>query len=442
MHPVKLALIGAGDRGFAYGKYALDHPDEVSFVAVADPVAVRRGQFAALHNISSPNRFVSWEDLLARPLLADAVIIATPDPLHVVPSIAALEQGYHVLLEKPMATNLADCVALVHAAERSGHMLQVCHVLRYSDFFNQVYQIIQAGRLGGIVTLEHRENVVYWHMAHSYVRGNWRRSEEASPMILAKCCHDLDLMYWMMGEPFTQLSSVGSLLHFRPEAAPRPDLPERCTDGCPIETQCPFSAPAIYLERRPWRSLAAGVTQVPYYDFSVERTWPFSVLAHGDLRPEILRRALEEGPYGRCVYQCDNDVVDHQVVAMESASGCSATLIMQGHSHQEGRTLRIDGTRGTLEGRFTPTLNTIEVHDHLTGRTETVHPLGAHVTHGGGDAGLMAAFVRAVREGTQPPLTDARSALESHLLAFAAEQARLERTVINLQAYRAAALGG
>lgn len=442
MRPIKLALIGAGDRGFAYGKYALDHPDEVSFVAVADPIAVRRGQFAALHDIPSPNRFASWEDLLARPPLADAVIIATPDHLHVEPTLAALQSGYHVLLEKPMATNLRDCVALVQAAERSGHMLQVCHVLRYSDFFNQVYQIVQAGRLGEIVTLEHRENVVYWHMAHSYVRGNWRRTDESSPMILAKCCHDLDLMYWIMDEPFVRLSSVGSLLHFRPEAAPRPDLPERCTDGCPIEAECPFSAPAIYLERRPWRSLALGVSSVPYYDFSVERAWPASVLAHGDLRPDVLRRALEEGPYGRCVYHCDNDVVDHQVVAMQSASGRSATLIMHGHSHEEGRTLRIDGTRGTLEGCFTHSLNTIQVHDHLTGRTEVVHPLGAHVVHGGGDAGLMAAFVRAVREGEQLPLTDARAALESHLLAFAAEHARLTGTVIDLQAYRAGALAG
>mgnify|MGYP005834586491 FL=1 len=441
MSQVTLALIGAGDRGFAYGKYALDHPSEVRFVAVADPIAVRRDRFAAAHSIPAENRFNDWRDLLERPRLADAVIVATPDRLHVPPAIAALEAGYDVLLEKPMATTLPECVALVHAAQRTGRSLQVCHVLRYSDFFNQVYQIVQSGRLGDLITVEHRENVAYYHMAHSFVRGNWRRQDESSPMILAKCCHDLDLLTWIVGERFTRLSSVGSLQHFRADRAPHPGIPARCTDGCPIEAECPFSAPAIYLERRPWRSIATGVDSVPYYDFSVERGWPASVLANGDMRPEVIRRALETGPYGRCVYHCDNDVVDHQVVSMQSESGISVTLTMHGHSHEEGRTLRLDGARATLEGRFNHSQNVIMVHDHLTGRTETVYPLGAHVVHGGGDAGLMAAFVQGLRDGIRSPLTSAEAALESHLLAFAAEQARLDGTVIDLAAYRAAALG-
>ena len=441
MSHVTLALIGAGDRGFAYGKYALDHPDEVRFVAVADPIAVRRDRFATDQGIAAENRFAAWEDLLGGPRLADAVIVATPDRLHVPPAVAALEAGYDVLLEKPMANTLPECVALVHAAQRTGRSLQVCHVLRYSDFFNQVYRIVQSGRLGDLVTVEQRENVAYYHMAHSFVRGNWRRQDESSPMILAKCCHDLDLLTWIVGERFTRLSSVGSLRHFRADCAPRPDIPLRCTDGCPIEAECPFSAPGIYLERRPWRSIAQGVDSVPYYDFSVERGWPASVLAHGDMRPEVIRHALETGPYGRCVYHCDNDVVDHQVVSMQSESGISVTLTMHGHSHEEGRTLRLDGTRATLEGRFNHSQNVIMVHDHLTGRTETVYPLGTHIVHGGGDAGLMQAFVRGLREGIRSPLTSAGAALDSHLLAFAAEQARLEGTVIDLAAYRASALG-
>jgi predicted dehydrogenase len=442
MKHVTLALIGAGDRGFAYGKYAFDHPDEVRFVAVADPIAVRRDRFAAAQGIATENRFADWRDLLERPPLADAVIVATPDRLHVPPAVAALEAGYDVLLEKPMANTLPECVALVHAAQRTGRSLQVCHVLRYSDFFNQVYRIVQSGRLGELVTVEHRENVAYYHMAHSFVRGNWRRQDESSPMILAKCCHDLDLLTWIVGERFTRLSSVGSLRHFRAGSAPRPDVPPRCTDGCPIEAECPFSAPGIYLERRPWRSIAQGVDRVPYYDFSMERGWPVSVLANGDMRPEAIRHALETGPYGRCVYHCDNDVVDHQVVSMQSESGISVTLTMHGHSHEEGRTLRLDGTRATLEGRFNHSQNVIMVHDHLTGRTETVYPLGTHIVHGGGDAGLMQAFVQGLREGLRSPLTSAEAALESHLLAFAAEQARLDGTVIDVAAYRAAALGG
>jgi predicted dehydrogenase len=440
MRLVKLALIGAGNRGFAYGKYALDHPGEVQFVAVADPVEVRREAFAAAHAIPSSQQFTTWDELLDRPPLADAVIVATPDDQHVAPTVAALAAGYDVLLEKPMANTLPECVALVHAAERSGRLLQVCHVMRYSDYFNQIYRIVQSGRLGDVITVEHRENVVYWHMAHSYVRGNWRRRDLSSPMILAKCCHDLDVLYWILGEQTTRLSSVGSLRHFRPEGAPRADVPLRCTDGCPVERECPFSAPGIYLERRPWRSIAQGVDIVPYYDFSMERDWPLSVLAHGDMRPEAIRRALEDGPYGRCVYRCDNDVVDHQVVTMETEAQTSVTLVMHGHSHEEGRSMRYDGTRATLEGHFTHRENRISIHDHLTGRTETVHPLGAHVVHGGGDAGLMAAFVRALREGEHAPLTSAAAALESHLLAFAAEQARVAGSIIDMRAYRDHAL--
>lgn len=440
MGPVKVAVIGAGNRGFAYGKYALDHPDEVAFVAVADPVETRRTQFAAAHSIPADRQFTGWEALLDRPPLADAVIVATPDRLHVAPTAAALRRGYRVLLEKPMANSLPDCAAMVRAAEDTGQMLQVCHVLRYSDFFSQVQQVVASGRLGDLVTVEHRENVVYWHMAHSFVRGNWGRRADSSPMILAKCCHDLDLLYWIVNESFMRLSSVGSLRHFRPDKAPHPGVPPRCTDGCPVEADCPFSAPGIYLERRPWRSLAQGVDVIPHYDFSVERDWPLSVLAHGDLSPQAIRHALETGPYGRCVYHAGNDVVDHQVVALETGSGVSVTLTMHGHSHEEGRTLRLDGTRATLEGRFTHRDNEIRIHDHLTGRTEIVHPLGAHVVHGGGDAGLMAAFVHALHTGEQLPLTDARAALESHLLAFAAEQARLDHTVIDLAAFRAAAL--
>ena len=237
-----------------------------------------------------------------------------------------------------------------------------------------------------------------------------------------------------------QLSSVGSLRHFRADQAPHPDVPLRCMDGCPVAAECPFYAPGIYLEHRPWRSIAEGVGVAPHFDVAAERDWPFSVLAHGDRRPEALLHALQTGPYGRCVYRCDNDVVDHQVVAMRTESGRSVTLTMHGHSHEEGRSLRYDGTRATLEGRFTHAQNVIAIHDHLTNRTETVYPLGTHVAHGGGDAGLMAAFVRSLREESASALTSAHAALESHLLAFAAEQARLEGTVIDMAAFRAAAL--
>jgi predicted dehydrogenase len=427
MVPLRFISIGAGQRGAdVYGAYVLQNPDQIRLVAVAEPITERRRRFADQHDLGDDQQFTSWEELLARPQMADAAIIATQDHDHVGPALAALRAGYQVLLEKPMATTLEDCVALVKAAEESGQVLQICHVLRYAPFFSTLHEIVQSGRLGDVITVEHRENVAYYHMAHSYVRGNWRRADKSSPMILAKCCHDLDLLYWILGQTFTRLSSVGSLIHFRAENAPHPGVPLRCTDGCPVEAQCPFSAPGIYLERRPW-----GGEVLP-------GGWPMSVLAHGDLSDAALLKALHEGPYGRCVYHCDNDVVDHQVVAMQTETGASVTLFMHGHSHEEGRTLRYDGTRATLFGNFAH--HYFEIHDHRTGQCDRIETAETQSAHGGGDEAMMAAFVRLLRSGDQAPLTGARASLESHLLAFAAEQARVEGIVIDMAAFRRAAL--
>jgi predicted dehydrogenase len=437
MPPLKLIAIGAGNRGaHIFGRYALEHPNEAEYIAVAEPVPERRARFVAAHDIPPEYTYTSWESLLEQPKMADAVVITTQDRDHIAPTLAALQAGYDVLLEKPMATTPEDCMALVRAAEAAGRVLQICHVLRYTDFFSKVHEIVQSGRLGTVVTVEHRENVPYWHMAHSFVRGNWRREDTSNPMILAKCCHDLDLLYWILGERVTTLSSVGSLRHYRPENAPRPDVPLRCTDGCPVEAECPFSAPGMYLDFRPWQPLRNQLGIPADANLAEHITWPNSTLAHGDLRPAAIRAALENGPYGRCVYHCDNDVVDHQVVMMQTEAGTSVTMTMHGHSHDQSRTMRYDGTRATLEGDFS-IRNAIKIHDHLTGETEVIRFPGGLDGHGGGDARLMAAFLRTLRDGTQAPLTDARASLESHLLAFAAEQSRLKGRVIDMDAYRA-----
>ncbi len=455
--PIEAVLIGAGNRGYdAYGPYALAHPDEIRFVAVAEPHDVRRTRFAQAHNVPPEHRFRTWEDLFTQRQMADAALVCTLDDLHVGPTIAALEAGYDVLLEKPMATTVEDCVRLVQTAERSGRILMLCHVLRYTPFFSTLHDVVASGRLGEIITVEHRENVSFWHMAHSYVRGNWRHSRLA-PMILAKCCHDFDVLFWNLG-PVKRLSSFGSLLHYHTENAP-PGAPERCTDGCPHEAECPWYAPRLYLdliplmqEGRRSRSaverLVAGLyldhplltnlarRLIPALDEALDyREWPISTISE-DTSPEASRRALESGPYGRCVYRCDNDVVDHQAVNMELESGASAVLVMQGHAHREGRAMRYDGSRATLLGQFHLTDSEIQIHDHLTGKVETIRPELGRAGHGGGDEGVMRAFVRALRQGKSEPLTSARASLESHLLAFAAEQARLEGTVVDVAAYR------
>jgi predicted dehydrogenase len=353
--------------------------------------------------------------------------------MHVEPAVAALETGYHVLLEKPMAHTLEGCIRLVQTAERTGRTLQICHVLRYSPFWRALHDVLASGRLGEIITVEHRENVAYWHMAHSFVRGNWRNKALSSPMILAKCCHDLDILVWNLDQPCRRLSSVGSLMHYRAESV-GPEIPARCTDGCPIEKECAFSAPGIYLEYRPFAELRRRRSQGEYVD-EAPHHWPFTVISP-DLSHAAMRQALETGPYGRCVYHCDNDVVDHQVVSMELAGGASVVLVMHGHSNEEHRSMRYDGTKGTLRARFGHT-SEITIHNH-GGDSEQIPIPPADSGHGGGDRGVMIDFLRTLR-GESQPLTTARASLESHLLAFAAEEARLEGTVIDMAAYRARA---
>jgi predicted dehydrogenase len=416
-HPIEAAIIGAGNRGYyAYGPYALQHPDEIRFTAVVEPHDERRHRFAEAHAIPQERQFRTWEELYAQGQIAQALLNCTLDRMHLDSTLPALELGYDVLLEKPMANTLAGNVRLVQTAEQRGRLLMICHVLRYTAFFSTLHEVIASGRLGDVITVEHRENVVYWHMAHSFVRGNWRNSQIESPMILAKCCHDMDILFWNLG-PVTRLNSFGSLVHYRPENAP-PGAPERCTDGCPVADDCPWYAPRLYLQ---------------------EYTgWPTSVISE-DTSLEARRQALETGPYGRCVYHCDNDVVDHQTVNMEFASGATGVLFMHGHSHEEGRTMRYDGTRATLRGKFAYGVDdAIEVHDHLTGRVEKVDPQAGASGHGGGDEGIMAAFVKALR-APATALTTARESLESHLMAFAAEQARVEGTIVDMDAYRTTA---
>ena len=425
--PIEAVLIGAGNRGYeAYGPYALAHPEQIRFTAVADPHQGRRERFSADHGIASDRQFASWEDLYAQGQIAETLVNCTLDRMHLASTLPALDLGYDVLLEKPMANTLTGNVRLVQVAEERNRLLMICHVLRYTAFFSTLHQIMDSGRLGRIMTVEHRENVVYWHMAHSFVRGNWRSSQIESPMILAKCCHDMDILYWNLG-PVRRLGSFGSLSHYRPENAP-PGAPERCTDGCPAADECPWYAPRIYL-----------------HDYT---GWPVSVISE-DPSLEARLRALETGPYGRCVYFCDNDVVDHQTVNLEFASGASGTLFMHGHSHEEGRTMRYDGTRATLRGRLGYGFgDSIEIHDHLTGLVEEVDLAAGGFAadgsgHGGGDSGLMATFVRALRSelGGVEGLTTSRESLESHLMAFAAEKARVEGGIVSMDEFRQRAEG-
>jgi predicted dehydrogenase len=456
--PYEVLLIGAGNRGAdVYATWILANPHLLNITAVAEPDPVRREAAARQHNILPEHCFTTWEEAFNCDKLADVAIIATQDQMHTEPTLSALAAGYDVLLEKPMAHRLPDCVALVEAAERHGKLLQIAHVLRYTNFFQRVQRILQSGELGQIITVSHRENVSSWHMAHSYVRGNWRRSAESSPMILAKSCHDLDILYWILNSRAKSIRSVGGLRHFIPENAP-PAAPDRCLDGCPAAGTCPFYAPALYIDlepiylglskarspgirlagemmrRIPGMVRAAARVLPPLRQLTAYEGWPRSVITDKPADPDSLRAALETGPYGRCVYRCDNDVVDHQVVLMEMENGVSVSFSMHGHSHEEGRTLRIDGSQATLLGKFSWNRSYIEVHAHRGGRLRRIELPNSIEGggHGGGDSGFMKAFVSALDGSPQESLTDARSALESHLMAFAAEEARLSGQVVKM----------
>lgn len=415
MKRVDVLIIGAGSRGTGYGDYLAAHPGAGRVVGVAEPRDFFRDQMARRHGLAAKQVARDWTELAAGPKLADAVIIATPDAVHVEPAVAFARRGYHLLLEKPMATNEADCRRLAAEIRRAGVMFAVCHVLRYTPYTRELKELIAAGAVGDVVCVQHLEPVGYWHQAHSFVRGNWRNERESSPLLLAKSCHDTDWIRHVVGRRCEKVSSFGTLKHFRREERPA-GAAERCLD-CGIEGTCPYSARKIYLGM-----LARGRTG-----------WPLDVLAADPDRTSI-EEALRTGPYGRCVYACDNDVVDNQVVNMLFEGGRTASFTLAAFNEGGHRRTRIFGTRGSLSGDGVQ----IEQFDFLTDARTTTDTRARDGSlaggHGGGDEGLMAAFLEAIGSGDASRiLSGLDESLESHLMVFAAEQARRENRVVDVQ---------
>lgn len=420
MSAISVVLLGAGNRGrHVFGAYARRHPERMRVVALAEPRAEPRAAVAAEHGLAPTALFDGWRELVAARPAADAAIVATGDTEHVDPALAALGAGYHVLLEKPIAPDPVDCVRVVAAAERAGRILQIGHVLRYTEFYARAHEIAASGRLGELQLIDLREHVAYWHMAHSYVRGKFRNRALAAPFVLAKSCHDLDLLAWFAASPPAQVASFGSLGAYVPERAPA-GAPERCSAACPVQASCPWDAERFYLGP----------------DDSVARHWPWSDLS-ADPSHAARVRALAASDYGRCVFRCDNDVVDHQVVSVAFASGLVATLGVHGVASEERRTLRVSGSRGELRGVLQT--GKLEVTRHgAVGPVETIEIQASPFGHSGGDQGLLDHFCSVVSRGAGDEVrASGRVALEGHLLGFAAERARRERSVVDMASYRA-----
>jgi len=411
MKPLQFLVIGCGNRGEAYADYSLYYPNEMRIAGAADPNKEKLDFFSGKYK--AEKTWPSWKQALQEAGSIDAVIIATPDQTHYEIAMKCLEADWPILLEKPIAVSAADCISLAEKAEDRGVIVAVGHVLRYAPFFRKVKEVADSGILGTIATIELIEPVRYWHQAHSFVRGNWRKSDESAPMILAKSCHDMDIIRWIAGSRCSTVSSFGSLLHFTRENAPEGSR-DRCIDGCSAEQDCPYSAMKLYLD--------PGKTG-----------WPVTVLTK-DLSVEGRIKALKEGPYGRCVYRCENDVVDHQVVAMEFEGGTTGSFTMTAFTGSDtGRRIRVMGTLGELRGEDEKIEVTTFKDDRKSMYTTEASGIEGLRKHGGGDFGLIRDFIRTVRGGDPGYLSSTiQASLESHLMAFAAEKSRLEKRVISL----------
>ncbi len=411
MKKYSVAILGCGNRGAqTYGVLMQARPDEFEIVALCDKSAERLNTFGGRFSVPEALRFRD-EEAFFESKRADLLVIATMDRDHVRECLRALALGYDILLEKPITDSEKECKALLAAQKKYGGKVLVCHVLRYAPAFRKAAEILEQGKLGKLVAIQALEQVAYWHVAHSYVRGNWRSREETAPMILAKCCHDLDLLQYYAASRAVSVSSVGDLAHFKAENAPE-GAAARCLDCRYVET-CPYSAKRIYLDD--FRNKGCPAQE-----------WPFSQLTAAYPMTEAdLEKALREGPYGRCVYRCDNDVVDHQLVEIAFENGVKATLTMMGFTADIGRIMRFFGTHGELVLDEAADALTLKVFGE-TPVTYKISELGAIETgHGGGDNGLISDLY-AFLSGADAGATPLEASVESHLIAYAAERSRLK----------------
>ena len=406
--PVTAITCGAGNRGNVYGNYAIEYPGQLKIVGVAEPIPIRNERYSKKHGIPDSNRFVTWEHVFQRPKFADAIIVTTPDILHYGPCMAALEMGYDVLLEKPISPSPEECFDILSMTRKTGRIVAVCHVLRYAPYFIKLKELIHAGAIGELTSFQHMEPIEHIHMSHSYVRGNWHNSLKSTPIILAKSCHDLDILRWMIGQPCLKIQAFGDLKWFRKEHAPD-GWTARCMDGCKTEQSCPYSALKVYARGKGWR-------------------YVFDLPDDKELHQEAVMNYLRTTDYGRCVYDMDNDQCDHYTANMLFEKDITASFNMEAFTPWGGRRTRIMGSMGFIEGD----MSKLTVYDFVSDKSETMEsnaieiPQYKNQGHGGGDWRLVADWIQAVSQHDPSLLTSTiDQSVESHIMGFEAENSRL-----------------
>jgi len=421
--PLKVALIGAGNRGLVYSDFALKEPDEMRITAVVEPDEYRRKAAAKKFNISEVNCFSSVQELLDKRPDFDAVINATMDRDHIKTSLPVLQAGYDMLLEKPICVDRSELFKLYDAAVKYNRKVMVCHVLRYAPFYVEIKKHILNGEIGEIISIQTEENVSYHHFATAFIRGKWGNSDICgSKIIMQKCCHDLDLITWLKsGVAPRYVGSLGGLKQYKAENAPA-GSGKRCLADCKIESTCPYSAKKIYVDCGLWKQYAWR--SIEYLGENIT----------DEAKIESLRT---DNPYGRCVWHCENNVEDHQAVMIEFEDGSTAIHTLNGGVPKPCRTIHILGTKGELTGVMEDAYLAIRHPEPKNGHEYSVDMINLNISrdmHGGGDLRLTADFAKTMK-GQTPSIscTSLKDSIYGHLIGFAAVDAMQERKVIGIE---------
>lgn len=401
----KIAIIGYGGRGYHYAKMCKQMKDDYEVVAVIDTVPEKLMLAKTTNNLSDDQLFNSLEAFLKAPKIAEWLFVCTQDKDHKEHAVKALKHGYNLLLEKPVACTIEDCLEIEKTSKQMKLEVAVCHVLRYSLYYETIKKVIDSGVLGQIVAIDQVENVAYWHQAHSYVRGDWRRKDESTPMILSKCCHDLDIAVYLADSKCKQVTSQGSLNYFNKEHAPV-GATEYCLGGCKAKETCPYDCEKLYIKT---------IKHMP--KASIRGVWPQSRLMKDSIVTiPKLYDAMKTSRYGKCVFLSDNDVVDYQITTMLFENGISSTLTMTAFSGPSYRETRVRGALGELVCNMGENKIELNVFGKRKKRLKLKKRMDAH---GGGDKRLVEHLANDKLK------TDISQSIESHLIGFAAEKSRL-----------------